>query len=72
MVVHGGNDSGEEQKKLFVVIGGGTRSEQVLAGIGHKRPVIVFPGTIYAGEGFLVQETFQIVPACHLLHSLHN
>ena len=51
---------------------GVARLEQVQAGVGAHRPVVVLARAVDAGEGLLVQQADQPVAAGGVLHDLHR
>ena len=72
IIIHRFDDGAEEQKKLRVFIGCFARRQQIDAGIGRHRPVVVLSGAVDTGEGLLMQQTNQTVSRRNLLHDLHG
>ena len=61
-----------EEQELQVLVRGVARLEQVVAGVGAHRPVVVLAGAVDAGERLLVQQADEPVAARHVLHHLHR
>ena len=72
IIVHRLYDGYEEQQELSVLMGRFAWREEVHAGIGGHRPVVVLATSVYPGEGFLVQQAYQAMLGGHLLHYLHS
>ena len=72
ILVHALDEGGQEQQELGVLAGGLAGLEEVLAGIGGQRPVVVLAGAVDAREGLFVQQAHQVVALGHLLHHLHG
>ena len=72
IIIHRLDNGAEEQKKLRVFIGCFARRQQIDAGIGRHRPVVVLSGAVDTGEGLLMQQTNQTVSRRNLLHDLHG
>ena len=72
ILVNALDESGQEQQELGVLAGGGAGLEQVLAGIGAQRPVVVLAGAVDAGEGLFMEQADEAVLVGHLLHDLHG
>ena len=68
MGVHGFQYVDHEGHEAQVVFWRLTRSHQKDSGIGSQRPVVVFAGTIYAFERFLVQQDTEPMFAGDLAH----
>ena len=62
----------EEDQELQVGVGVVLRVEQVDAGVGRHRPVVVLARAVDAGERLLVQDGLQPVPRGHALEGLHQ
>ena len=63
---------GAEEEEVDVVGRRVARVEQVGAGVGAHRPVVVLAGAVDAGEGLLVQQADQAVAAGDAFHHLHH
>ena len=72
IVVHRLNDRRKEQQELGVFVGSLAGGEQVDAGIGGERPVVVLTAAVDAGEGLLVEQAHHAMLGCHPLHDLHG
>ena len=65
-------DRGDEEQELLVFIRLFAGIEEVDAGIGGERPVVVLAASVDSGEGFFVEKTCQPVFFRELLHYLHR
>ena len=72
IIVHRLQHGAEEQQELGVLIRRLARLEQVHAGVGADRPVVVLAAAVYAGEGFFMQQAYHAVLSGNLLHQLHG
>ena len=72
VLMHRLDDSREEQQELQVFLGALAGAEQVFAGIGRERPVVVLAAAVHAGEGLLVKKANQTVALSGFLHDLHG
>ncbi len=72
MLVDGLDHRGAEEQEVEVVGGGVARLEQVVAGVGPHRPVVVLARAVHARERLLVQQADEAVLAGHALHHLHR
>ena len=70
--VHGADHGAEEDQELHVGVGVVLRIEQVDAGVGRHRPVVVLAAAVDAGERLLVQQRLQAVPLGHPAEDLHQ
>ena len=61
--VHGADDRAQEHQELRVGVRVLLRVEQVDAGVGGHRPVVVLARAVDAGEGLFVQQRLQAVAA---------
>ena len=71
VIVHSGDDAGEEDEELQVLLGGVAGIEQVLA-VGRQRPVVMLARAVDALERLLVLQAHQAVVAGDDLHELHD
>ena len=71
VVIYSGDDTGQEDEELQVLLGGVAGVEQVLA-VGGQRPVVVLARAVDALEGLLVLQAHQAVVAGDDLHELHD
>ena len=71
MLVDGRDEAGEDDEELQVVLGVGTRLQQVVA-IGGDGPVVVLAGAVDVGEGLLGEQACEPVVAGQKLHLLHG
>ena len=62
----------EKCKKLKVLHGRSTGTQQVYTGICTQRPVIVLPAAVYAFEGFLMKQDLKIMLLGDLIHEIHD
>ena len=67
-----GDDRGAEEQELEVLARRVARIEQVVAGVGAHRPVVVLARAVDAGERLLVQQADEPVAAGDVLHHLHR
>ena len=65
-------DTCQNQKELDIFIRCFTGVQKVHSIICSNRPVIMFTGTIYTGEGLFIQKTSQAVTLRHLFHGFHD
>ena len=72
ILVHTLDERRQEQQELGVLAGGAAGLQQVLAGVGLQRPVVVLAGAIDAGKGLLVEQAHQPVAGGNLLQQLHG
>ena len=68
---HGADDRDAEDEELGVVVRVVAGVEQVLAGVGRHRPVVVLAGAVDAGERLLVEQADQAVLVGGLPHHVH-
>ena len=66
------DDGTEEQEKLRVFVGRLAGFQQVCAGVGRNRPVVVLAAAVDAGKRLLVQQADHTVLFGDLLHNLHR
>ena len=71
MLVHGGDEAGEEHQELQVVLGMRARLEQV-APVGRDGPVVVLARAVHVLEGLLVLQAGQAVVGGQQLELLHG
>ena len=72
VLVDGLDDRRAEEQELQVLRRGVAGVEQVQAGVGAHRPVVVLARAVDAGERLLVQQADQPVAAGGVLHDLHR
>ena len=72
IVVYGLDGTAQEQQELSVLIGGVAGLEEVHAGVGGQRPVVVLAAAVDACKGLFSQQAHQTVAGGHLLHDLHG
>ncbi len=72
MLVHRLDHCGAEEQEVDVVGRSIARVQQVGAGVGSHRPVVVLAGAVDAGERLLVQEADEAVAAGDVLQRLHQ
>ena len=66
------DDRGQKQQELTIFRRGFARVEQVLAGVGRDRPVIVLARTVDAVERLFMQQADKAVTIGDLAHELHG
>jgi hypothetical protein len=59
-------------RKIEMIAGGASLIEQVDAGVGGHRPVVVFARPVDPGERLLVQQRLETVPGRNPLQRLHQ
>ena len=69
---HRPDDGHAEDEELGVVVRRVAGVEQVLAGVGGHRPVVVLAGAVDAGERLLVEQRHQAVLRGGAAHDLHR
>ena len=68
-VVVGGHDRvDEERKKLYVVLWGFPRSQQIDSCIGEQRPVAVLTRSVDSGERLFVEQDAEFMLLCQTAH----
>ncbi len=66
------DDGGAEDEELRVFVRGVAGVEEVFAGVGGHRPVVVLTGAVDAGKGFFVEEADEAVLVGDAAHDLHD
>ena len=72
ILVHALDKGRQKQQELGVLAGGLAGFEEIFAGVGVQRPVVVLAGAVDAGEGLFVEQAHQTVAVGYLLHDLHG
>ena len=72
MLVDRRDHRGAEEQELHVLARRVAGLEQVVAGVGAHRPVVVLAGAVDAGERLLVQQADEAVAPGDVLHDLHR
>ena len=72
MHVHRPDHRAQEDEELHVGVRVVLRIEQVDAGVGGHRPVVVLAAAVHAGERLLVQQRLEVVTLGHPAQDLHQ
>ena len=72
ILVHALDEGREEEQEARVLAGRAARREEVVSGVGGKRPVVVLAAAVDACEGLFMEQADQAVLFRDLLHDLHG
>ena len=72
ILVHTLDERRQKQQELGILTGSAAGLQQVLAGVGLERPVVVLAGAVDTGEGLFMEQADQPVAGSYLLQQLHG
>ena len=72
ILVHALDKGRQKQQELGVLAGGLAGFEEIFAGVGVQRPVVVLAGAVDAGKGLFMEQTHHVMLVGDLLHDLHG
>ena len=72
MSIHCLHNTCQNQKELYILIGGISGIQHIYAVVRAQRPVIMLTGAVHACKRLLVQQAGQAMAPRHLFHGFHH